>query len=81
MSQSTKPKADFSDLAEHDAVAIVMNTAVVARDSGHPITVQHARIQGQRGILIFIPGYELAEGRVQRVVEELAPAASPADAA
>ncbi len=80
MSQSTKPKADFSDLAEHDAVAIVMNTAVVARNSGHPITVQHARIQGQRGILIFIPGYELVGGRVQQVAE-LVSAASSAEPA
>lgn len=66
MSQSKKPKTDFSDLAEHDAVALVTNTAVVAKQSGHGVVVRHARIEGQRGILVFMPGYELVEGRVRK---------------
>lgn len=69
-----KKKLDFSDMSRFDAVAMVANTAVVARDSGHPVTVRHARIQGERGILVFIPGFELIDGNL-KLVEE-APIAS-----
>lgn len=67
MSQSKKPRIDFSEMAEHDVVALVTNTAVVAKNSGHPVTVRHARVEGQRGILVFMPGYELADGLIMRV--------------
>lgn len=76
MSQSTnskkqKKKPDFSSLSRFDAVAMVANTALVAREGGHSVTVRHARIEGQRGILIFIPGFELVDGDL-RLVEEKA---------
>lgn len=73
MSPSRKPKVDFSDLAEHDAITLVTNTAVVAKQSGHPVIVRHARIGGQRGILVFMPDYELVAGRVQKVAQEAEP--------
>ena len=67
---STKNKqADFSDLSTHDAIALVTNNAVVARQSGHPVTVSHATIEGQKGIVIWIPNYVLADGRIQKVKE------------
>lgn len=73
MSQKKKPKIDFSDMAEHDIVALVTNTAVVAKQSGGPVVVRHARIEGQRGILVFMPEYELVEGRVRKVEQEPEP--------
>lgn len=51
-------------------VALVANTALVAKDSGGPVEVRHARISGNRGILIFMPGFELLDGRVSRVATE-----------
>jgi hypothetical protein len=54
---SAKSKIDFSDLSEVDAVRLVANSAVVARESGHNVVVKTASISGKKGILIFMPGY------------------------
>lgn len=77
MSQSTslkkqKTKPDFSDMSRFDVAGMVVNTAIVARDSGHKVTVRHARVEGERGILVFVPGFELIDG-VLGLVEESEP--------
>lgn len=71
MSTSTKQKpklksGEFSDISYHDMVAYLMNTAVEAKDSGHGIRVQNATAAGQASIVIVMPGYRFADGRLQR---------------
>jgi hypothetical protein len=63
MSKSDK-QVDFKDLVTHDAIALVTNTAVVARDSGHPVKVAVANYQGSWGILVWMPGYHMVNGAV-----------------
>jgi uncharacterized protein GlcG (DUF336 family) len=55
---------DFSDLSPHDAIALVANSAVVARESGHPVEVAVARRNGVTGILVWMPGYLMQNGAV-----------------
>lgn len=50
-------RVDFSDLDTPDVVRLVVSTAVAARDSGHPLTVKAARLQGEAGTVIWIPGF------------------------
>lgn len=54
----SKRKIDFSDMSEVDAVRLVINNAVVARDSGHGVAVKSATIKGEQGILVWVPGYK-----------------------
>lgn len=70
MSESKKQKTDLRHLSKFDAAALVANTALVARDSGHPFVVRHAKVQGEQGILIFIPGFELVDGELRLVANE-----------
>lgn len=81
MSQSTnstkqeKKQKDFSHMSRFDVAGLVANTALMARDSGHQVVVRHARVEGQRGILVFIPGFELHDGNLSLVDESEAVAA------
>jgi len=50
-------RADLSDVETPDAVRLVASTAVAARDSGHPVIVQAARLKGRPGTMIWIPDY------------------------
>ena len=73
MSQSktlNKPKSkqDGYKMSYHDAVALVINTAIMIRDEeDHPIIVKQATVQGQSGMLIFMPGYEWDNRKLRRV--------------
>ena len=71
MSKSNKQKSkqksgEFTDISYHDMVAYLMNTAVEAKNSGHSIRVQNATAGGQASIVIVMPGYHFAEGRLQK---------------
>jgi hypothetical protein len=52
-------------------VALVVNTALKVRDGGHDIVVRHAKVTGQAGILVFLPGFELNDGNLELVQEEM----------
>ena len=67
---SAKKKIDFSDMSERDFVAMVMNTAVVGRKSGHNVAVKNGTFSNQPGILIVLPGYRFENGRVVQVAPE-----------
>ncbi len=64
---SAKDKIDFSDMSERDFVAMLMNTAVVGRESGHGVAVKNGTFNKQPGILIVLPGYRFEDGRVVAV--------------
>ena len=74
-----KGKQESSDLSRFDAAALVASTAVEVRDKGHQIVVRHAKVQGEQGILIFIPGFQLVDGNLSLVANEVQPAAELAD--
>ena len=76
--EKQKKKQDFSSLSRFDAAALVANTALVARDSGHEVVVRHAKVQGEQGILIFIPGFELVDGNLSLVATVAEPEPEPA---
>lgn len=61
---SAKKQIDFSDMSERDFVAMLMNTAIVGRESGHEVVVKNGRFSDQPGILIVLPGYRYEDGRV-----------------
>ena len=62
--------AALQKMSRFDAVALVANMALELRDVGHDLIVRHAAISGQRGILIFAPGFELIDGNLRLVVTE-----------
>lgn len=72
MSQSKKPKADFSDMSFHDVVAMIMNTAVVAKESGHGVNVRNATVAGVPSIVVVMPGYRFEDGRLQKAESAVA---------
>lgn len=66
-----KQKIDFTDMSERDFVAMLMNTAVVGRESGHHVIIKNGRFNQQPGILIVLPGYRYKDGRAVAVNTEL----------
>lgn len=64
---SGKKKIDFSDMSERDFMAMLMNTAVVGRESGHGVQVKNGRLLGTPSVLIVLPGYRFEDGRVVAV--------------
>lgn len=73
MSQSKKP-IDFSDMSYRDVVAMLMNTAVIAKDSGHRVSVRNATVAGEAAIVIVAPGYKFVDGTLRAVAETVAAA-------
>ena len=65
MSKSTSQDS-FGDLSYHDVVAMIMNTAVVAKRD-HPVMVREAKISGKKGVLVFMPGYEMVSGKLRKL--------------
>ncbi len=65
-----KKKPGLERLSRFDAVALVANTALEVRDSGHDVIVRHAHVQGRPGILILMPGFELIDGNLRLVATE-----------
>ena len=61
---SAKKQNDFSDLSEVDAVRLVANTAIVAKESGHNVVVKVATIGGEVGVLVWMPGYTFQAGEI-----------------
>lgn len=57
-------------MSRFDAVALVANMALEVRDAGHDVIVRHALVSGNRGILIFMPGFELIDGNLRLVANE-----------
>jgi hypothetical protein len=51
-------------------VALVVNTALKVRDGGHEIVVRHAKVAGEAGILVFLPGFELTDGNLKLIQKE-----------
>lgn len=66
---SVKTQPDFSDLSSLDAVSLVVNTAVIAKKSGHPVMVGHTSHNDLSGIVIFIPGYRNEDGQIRPLKE------------
>lgn len=62
-------------MSRFDAVALVTNMALELRDVGHNVVVRHAAVSGQRGILVFMPGFELIDGNLRLVEAAMAKAA------
>lgn len=71
-----KQKPGLDRLSRFDAVALVANTALEVREAGHNVVVRHALVSGERGILIFMPGFELIDGNLRlvsnQVIEQVA---------
>ena len=65
-----KKKPGLDRMSRFDAVALVANMALEVRDAGHDVIVRHALVSGNRGILIFMPGFELIDGNLRLVASE-----------
>lgn len=65
-----KKRPGLERMSRFDAVALVTNMALEVRDAGHDLIVRHAAVAGQRGILVFMPGFELIDGNL-RLVESV----------
>jgi len=57
-------------MSRFDVVALVTNMALEVRGAGHNIVVRHALVSGKRGILVFMPGFELIDGNLRLVASE-----------
>lgn len=71
-SQKKSPtnQADFSDMQPHDAVAMIVNTAVTAINSGHNMKVYDTKREGKRGLLIWMPGFVIENGAVIKAPDD-----------
>lgn len=65
-----KKKPGLDRMSRFDAVALVANMALEVRDAGHDVIVRHALVSGKRGILVFMPGFELIDGNLRLVANE-----------
>ena len=55
--KNNNEQVDFRDITEVDAVTLVVNTAVIAANSGHGVVVANAKRNGLPGILVWMPNY------------------------
>ena len=67
-----KKKPCLERMSRFDAVALVANMALEVRAAGHDVVVRHALVSGNRGILVFMPGFELIDGNLRLVANEAA---------
>lgn len=67
MARKNEKQNDFSDMAPHDIARLVANTALVAKESGGPVNVFGGKYRGERGVMIWIPGYEIVDGEMNRL--------------
>lgn len=76
MSRSQKSKESKKKLgiSKHNAYEWVMTTALSVRDEGHPIIVRQAKVAGEHGLLVFIPGYKMEGGELKAIEMEAQPA-------
>lgn len=65
-----KKKHSLEQMSRFDVVALVANMALEVRDAGHDVIVRHALVSGKRGILVFMPGFELIDGNLRLVTTE-----------
>lgn len=60
-------KNDFSDLAPHDILRLVANTALVAKEGGGALSVFSGKLRGQSGVMIWIPGWHIEDGEMNQL--------------
>ena len=65
-----KKKHSLEQMSRFDVVALVANMALEVREAGHDVIVRHALVSGKRGILVFMPGFELVDGNLRLVASE-----------
>ena len=65
-----RKKLSLEQMSRFDVVALVANMALEVRDAGHDVIVRHALVSGKRGILVFMPGFELVDGNLRLVASE-----------
>ena len=65
-----RKKLSLEQMSRFDVVALVANMALEVRDAGHDVIVRHALVSGKRGILVFMPGFELVDGNLRLVARE-----------
>jgi hypothetical protein len=63
---SMSAEENFHELNDIDAVRLVANTAAAVRDAGHAVQVHVAKVRGEVGIMIWMPGYEVLNGQIVR---------------
>lgn len=59
-------------LTHEQAASLIIDAVSTVRDAGHDVIVRHALISGNRGILVFMPGFELIDGNLRLVASEAA---------
>lgn len=69
---STSPEAGkangaFSDLAPHDAIGMIVATALEAQKAGVLISIANGTISGVSGMRIWIPDYNVVNGAVVKL--------------
>lgn len=64
-----KKDADFRDLSPADQARLVANTALVAAESGGPVSVFNGRFKGVQGVMVWMPGYSIENGQMNAIGE------------
>ena len=70
LTMQERKKLSLEQMSRFDVVALVANMALEVREAGHNIVVRHALVSGRRGILVFMPGFELVDGNLRLVASE-----------
>lgn len=68
----------FANMDRQAVAQVVVDTALGVQSKGHQVVVRHAKVQGEQGILIFIPGFELRDGNLSLVATVAEPEPEPA---
>lgn len=75
---SQTPNESLRNMSRVNAAELVANTAMATKAAGHDwLIVRHAKVAGQQGILVFLPGFEITDGRLQALTTPPVPAAEP----
>ena len=67
MARGAKNDVNFDDLSEADRARLVANTALIAQESGEPVKVFNIRYKGEPGVMIWIPGYKIEDGEMNKL--------------
>lgn len=64
---SARKKIDFSDMSARDFATLMMNNAIVGKESGHEVKVSNGTFNGTPGVLIVLPGFTFRDGQLKAV--------------
>lgn len=60
----SEKEVNFEGMSRVDVVALVVSTAVTAKRSGYPVQVNKTKVGSREGLIIWIPGFTIEDGKI-----------------